>query len=279
MLINTSSDSRFFSRVLNLFFSISCNSNKTFKLRVWDIGMNKFQCFILKKLNIDVVKIPEFVPFWNVCYTWKPYIYKNTNEDIFFYIDAGCTINNEISIIFDFIENDGYFFVSQGRELYEIIPSDFKNIIKLNKSHDYSTVFAAGIIGINKKITLNNNIVDTIYELTQKGYCLGFSKNEIHRDTNNLNIIRDCRIFRHDQSIINAVFRSYLDEFVIHDANIYASTTLTSDCIIYNQRKYYYKYFFKKLSIIKIVLFIYCYILDSFMFIYQNIKKIIKKII
>ena len=244
------------------------------KRTVWRTKRCKF--VILKKLNIDVVNIPEFVPFWNVCYTWKPYIYKNANEDIFFYLDAGCTVNNEISKIFDYIEKDGYFFVSQGRELHEIIPSDFKNIIIPKKTHEHTTVFAAGIIGINKKISLNNIIIDIIYELTEKGYCLGFSKNEMHRDTNNLNIIRDCIIFRHDQSIVNYVFRNYLPEIVIHDAKIYASTILTSDCIIYNQRNFNYKFFFINLSAFKILLFLYCFILDLGITFKNKLKKLFK---
>ena len=276
MLLNSSSDSRYFSRVLNLYFSLLCNCEKNCKLRVWDLGMTQLQAAILNKLKIEVIKIPEFVSYWNLCYTWKPYIYKYTDELNFFYLDAGCTVNNDISEIFNLIETDGYFFVNQGQKLKDVIPPNFNELIVLNKENENSLVFAAGIIGINKKLEINKEIIDVIFDLAKKGYCLGYSKNEIHRDLTKLNIIRNCSKFRHDQSVVNAIFRSYLDEIIVHDANIYASTTLTSDCIIYNQRKLNYKYFYKKVSLIKILLYIYCIFLDKYNLIKSYFVKYIK---
>lgn len=264
MLLNSSSDSRYFSRVLNLYFSLLYNSKKKCKLRVWDLGMTQLQVAILKKIKIEVIKVPEFAPFWNLCYTWKPYIYKYTNEMNFLYLDAGCTIQKDISEIFQIIENDGYFFVGQGQALKDIIPKDFNDIILLNEKNENSIVFAAGIIGINKRLNVNNKIINRIFDLAKNGYCLGFSRNEIHRDITNLRIVRNCPIFRHDQSIVNAVFRDYLDEIVVHEEKTFASTISTKDCIIYNNRKYNYTYFFKNGSLLKTILFIYCIFLDKY---------------
>lgn len=278
MLVNSSSDSKYFSRVLNLYFSLLYNNEKECKLKVWDLGMTKFQIGILKKLKIDVIKIPKFVDHWNLCYTWKPYIYKYSNESIFLYLDAGCTINKDLSRIFELIENDGYFFVSQGQQLKDIIPTEFNDLNFLNNKNINSIVFAAGIIGINKNVKINNEIIERIYDLATMGYCLGYSKNEIHRDVTNLNIIRDCSVFRHDQSIVNAVFRKYLDEIVVQDASIYASTSLSSDCIIYNNRKLNYSYFFKNISIAKLFLFIFCYFIDLFHALEYQLNKYINKI-
>jgi hypothetical protein len=188
------------------------------------------------------------VPHWNLCYSWKPYIYKYSEEANFLYFDAGCTINGDISKIYDLIQENGYFFVNQGQKLKDIIPTEFSKFNFLTDSNQDSTVFAAGIIGINKESLLNRKIIETIFELAKEGYCLGFSKNEKHRDFTNLNIVRNCSSFRHDQSIVNAVFRKYLDQIEVQDANIYASTTLTPDCVIYNNRKLNYFYFLKKIK-------------------------------
>lgn len=275
MLLNSSSDSRYFSRVLNLYFSLLYNSKKKCKLRVWDLGMTQLQVAILKFFKIEVIKVPEFVPFWNLCYTWKPYIYKYTDELNFLYLDAGCTIKKDISEIFHIIENDGYFFVGQGQALKDIIPKDFNDIILLNEKNENSIVFAAGIIGINKRLKINNKIIDTIFDLAKNGYCLGFSYNEIHRDVTKLTIVRNCPIFRHDQSIVNAVFRNHLDEIVVHEEKTFASTFSTKDCIIYNNRKHNYTYFFKNSSVFKIILFFYCYFFDKYNFVKSHFLKYI----
>ena len=279
MIINSSSDSKYFSRLLNLYFSLAYNFKVEFRFKVWDLGMTNFQVKVLGYFDIEVVKIPPFVPHWNLCYSWKPYIYKYSEEAIFLYFDAGCTINGDLSKIYDLIQKNGYFFVNQGQKLKDIIPTEFSKFNFLTDSNQDSTVFAAGIIGINKESLLNRKIIETIFELAKEGYCLGFSKNEKNRDFTNLNIVRNCSSFRHDQSIVNAVFRKYLDQIEVQDANIYASTTLTPDCVIYNNRKLSYYYFLKNISFLKFLLFFYCYFFDILNTILFQIKKINSKYI
>lgn len=277
MIINSASDIKYFSRLLNLYFSININAKNKYKFKVWDLGMSKIQFFILKKMKIDVINIPNFVPFWNICYTWKPFIYKFANEKTFFYLDAGCTVNKDLNEIYQIIEKDGYFFVGQGQELKDIVPSDFSQFFNLNNFNEKAKVFAAGIIGINKEIPINNYIIDKIYEQAKGGFCLGFSKNEIHRDLNNINIIRDCPTFRHDQSVVNSVFRNYLNHIVVHEEKKYASTTLNTDCVIYNQRKKNYTYFFKYVTVFKLILFFYCFFLDGYIVAKYQFGKLIKQ--
>ena len=139
-------------------------------------------------------------------------------------------------------------------------------------------MFAAGIIGINKKLNINRLIIDKIFDFTIKGYCLGYSISESNRDINNLNIIRNCQTFRHDQSIVNGVFRKHLNFIVIQDANLFASTSLTNNCIFYNQRKISYTYFFKRPNFFKILLFIYCFFIDTHFFLKRYINALLNKI-
>ena len=276
-VLNTSSDSKYFSRVLNLIFSVKFYSSSV-KFKVWDLGLTKFQKFILHKLGLELVNIPPCCNFWNKCYTWKPYIYKFSEDKIFFYLDAGCSVHFDIVEIFEILINDNFFFVNQGQKISNICPSDYVQLFGLKSEHLNSLVFAAGIIGFNKNSKLVKDILDITFEHALNGKCLGYSKSEISLDTNKIGIIRDCDKFRHDQTVINCVVRTNVPEIVVQDASLYASLEKHIGVKIHNHRKVNYEFYFLNKSFLKYLLFCYCFINDFFYKIYDLVIKILFKL-
>ncbi|MBF4470271.1 hypothetical protein [Flavobacterium sp. HJJ] len=277
-ILNTTSSGYFFSRTLNLIFSTIFNTKKPIKFVVWDIGLNKVERFLLKYYDVTIIKVPEFCEFWRDCYTWKTYIYKKSKERFFLHLDSGNTVLCDIDVIFERIKEKGYFFVDQGQLLSQITPADYYEYYGLNKIQDHS-VFAAGNIGFDKNNKGFLKIIDTSYDSALKGMCLGYSYGERNRVMKSNFIIRDCEVFRHDQTVLNCCLRATDVDIDILPYSIYSAVRRTDDVKILNQRKISYEFFFKKVNVFIIITFLYCIFNDSFFYLKIMFDKIVKKIL
>lgn len=270
--ISSSSDYKYFSRLINLIGSIKKSNNSKFDFEVWDIGLTALQRWILKENAITVHRVEEFAPHWNNCYSWKLYVYKHSESELFFHLDAGNIVLGDLTYIFEKINNDGYFLIDQGQHLCDITPLEY--VSRFNKNVELSElVFAAGNIGLNKLNARVTKAIENAYTAAVQGYCLGYSTSEQHRDINNIGIVRDCKLFRHDQTIINLTLREQMGEnLYIHSHGKYASVSVEADTIIYNSRKYNYDYIAHYSSRHSYFLIGYCKILDFYIRCIQKIK-------
>jgi hypothetical protein len=240
-VLNTTADATYFSRVLNLIGSVRRHSESPPAIRVWDLGLTPLQKSILSTLDVQLASIPKFSSWWNLCYSWKPYVYQHCPDELFLHLDAGNTVLSDLNDIFDTIELEHHFLVDQGQTLQAICPPDF--VEKFNNSIDLSdAVFAAGNIGLDKGQPDISKAISEIYNAAMAGYCLGFSKSEAFRDIYNLNIIRDCEKFRHDQTVANLIIRKYFPSARLHDHKYFAAIENGQGVKIYNQRGYNYTY-------------------------------------
>jgi hypothetical protein len=276
--LNTTSSSYFFSRTLNLIFSTRFNTTKPIKIKVWDIGLNKIEKNILKFYDVVVIVVPDFCEFWRDCYTWKPYVYKKSEDIIFLHLDSGNTVLCDIDIVFKQIEEKGYFFVDQGQTLSQIVPEEYYNYYGLNRNKDYDVV-AAGNIGFDKNNPEILKIIDVTYDSALKGMCLGFSYEERNRSTTNDFIVRDCQVFRHDQTVLNCCLRTVFLDIDILPHSIYSAVNRMPDVKILNQRKLSYEFFFKKINFIRLIVLLYCLVNDSFFYCKMILNKLLKKIL
>lgn len=276
--VNTTSSSLFFSRTFNLVSSIIINTTKPINIIVWDIGLNKIEKHILNHYKIKVVKIPEFCKFWRDCYTWKPYVFKISEERFFLHLDSGNTVLCDIDIIFQIIKEKGYFFVDQGQSLSQIAPKEYFSYFGLNPLLNYR-VIAAGNIGFDKNSLELSKVIDMTYESSINGMCLGFSKKESSRASTKEFILRDCEVFRHDQTVLNCCLRSVIPEINILDYSIYSAINRTPNVKIYNHRKISYEFILKNMNFYKFIIFIYCLFNDSVFYFIMKFRKIIKRLI
>lgn len=261
-VISSSADSKYFSRLLNLIGSISRTNGDNFLVEVWDLGLTRFQKKILKTLNVEVHGIKDFENKWADCYAWKIYVYEHSSHDIFFHLDAGNTVVSDLTHIFEQIEMKGYFLIDQGQRINDITPRNY--IDMFNPAVNVSDqVFAAGNIGLNKSHSNINKAIKETYLAAGKGYCIGYSLSEKNRDNLGYGVFHDCKLFRHDQTLFNLIFRRFYPSILIEPHEKYASLGYSSHAVIVNQRTYSYSNFkYLELGVFKIPVLLYSFIFD-----------------
>jgi hypothetical protein len=227
MVVNTAADSDFFLKLVSLIGSIRQNDSKERLIRIWNIGLTKIQTDFLEKLeHVEIKGIHEFMKNWQTCYCWKIYIFKHIPEDISFYLDTGMSVVKNLDCIENYINRKEFFAIGQGTKLFEATPDEYWELFDVDKEKfKNDEQFSAGLFGFKKNKEMNK-IIDEAYELTLKGYSLGYSEQELYRDKFNVNIVRKCPIFRHDQTLINLIYRKYLNTPDLSESNLFESNIL-----------------------------------------------------
>lgn len=218
--ITTASCERYFIRAVNLIYSIKKNFPDHPQIYIFDLGMSPLQLSELRTIKgVKIEIIYRFAPHWRHDYSWKLYIYNQIpTKPYLFHIDAGAVVLRDLYLIFLSLAKNEFFLIGQNQKLHDIFPEDYLSKLNIpDKEVLHSTkVFASGIIGLNRSNSLTLKIVSEAYDLSIQGYCLGYSKQEMYRDSANLRIIRDCKCFRHDQTIINLLVYKYFSDYLIH---------------------------------------------------------------
>lgn len=260
--LNTSADTRYFSRAVNLIGSVRANSLTAPSIRLWDLGLTRIQKFLLALAGVEVVQIPAFAPHWRDCYTWKVYVLRHAPDRIFLHLDAGNTVLCDLNAIFSSIDQEGTFFVDQGQTLGEICPPEYLQRFYPDGDPG-SPVFAAGNIGFSRDNLSISRALEEAFDGALEGLTLGFSATEAFRDKTGLNVIRDCKLFRHDQSLLNLCFRRQLTNMEILPHGIFSAVANNTSVKILNQRKYSYQYFRQFIPGWRmLVVYVYCFAID-----------------
>lgn len=218
--ITTASCERFFIRAINLIYSIKKNFPDHPQIYIFDLGMSALQLRELRSIKgVKIEYVERFAPHWRTDYSWKLYIYNQIpTKPYLFHIDAGAVVLRNLYLIFLSLAKNDFFLIGQSQKLLDIFPDDYLSKLNIQNKEGLNLrkVFTAGVIGINRSKSLVLKIVIEAYDLSIQGYCLGYSKQEMHRDSANLRIIRDCNCFRHDQTIINLLVYKYFHDYLIH---------------------------------------------------------------
>lgn len=215
--IITSASNKYFPSLINLLTSIKVNYPNHPIIFVYDLGLlSIFRKEIELVENVKVITMPKFCNHWRSCYTWKTYIFAHPIAKLNFYLDAGCQVLEPIDDIFNIINQDDIYLISQGITFDKIVPNSYKKLFDIEYKFDHKTALHAGIIGY-KNSDIINEIFNKIYNSAIIGLNLGFSANDSWRNKGmDRNIfIRDCDLFRHDLTMLNIYFRKYLDAKII----------------------------------------------------------------
>lgn len=276
--INTSASPDYLSRVVNLISSIRMSNKCSVGVTVWSLGLNWLQILFLKSLGVNVVVVPKFCDHWLDCYTWKMYVIKHSIGEIFLHLDAGNTVLGDIRHIFRKIDSDGFFFIDQGQTLSEITPPEYGKDYSVEYYYKYP-VFAAGNIGLNKRLDAVRRMIDFAYQEALSGKGLGFSASEIGRSCRaTTNIIRNCETFRHDQTLVNCAARKIIGEFQVHEYRHYAALRQAPDVVILNNRTLRYVEIFKSGSVLIYLMVPYMLVADLYYQAVIRLKKFRKKL-
>lgn len=220
----TSASNKFFPSLVNLLGSIHANYPTHPDIFVYDLGLSYIFRKELEKINwVKLVKMPEFVPFWRACYTWKTYILSHPLARLNFYLDAGCQVLRPLDEIFEEIERKDLFVMNQGVKFVDILPKEYKNVFELSDEYDQEDTVHAGEIGFKARSSVSS-ILENTYQSAIAGLALGFSPGEEWRNKGRDKnpYVRFCKIFRHDMTLLNIWFKKYFGKNIpFQDVNKY----------------------------------------------------------
>lgn len=240
----TSASNKFFPSLINLLGSLHVNYPNHPDVYVYNLGL--FPTY-RKELEIilwvHILEIPHFVKHWRKCYTWKTYILNTPINKNNLYLDAGCQVMKPLDELFKKIDEQGYLAVSQGNSvsLRDITPNDYIEIFDISNKTLSSEVITAGIFGF-KVGSIISPITKKLYNAGVEGLSLGFSESELwkNKGINRTPFIRDCKMFRHDTTLLSILFLRDIGDAAIEPIEYFsAKYENNSKQLIWNLRLNY----------------------------------------
>jgi hypothetical protein len=222
-VLASAADERYGFHLLSMIGSVQRTSDIFDRIVVHDLGLSPLQRRLLDAIEgVDVREIPPFVPHWAQGFTWKPWIWTHVDADRIFYLDAGSTVLRRLDGVLAQIDERGYFVVSQGFPVEAIMPQDYFDLYGLDRAAAKRDHVAAGIIGFATRGRFWENVILPTYEDCVAGRSLGFSEAEVDKLNYGLGrmsevVVRDAKLFRHDQTILNAHFLKAYPDAQIND--------------------------------------------------------------
>lgn len=219
----SAADARYGTWLLNLLGSVKRRSDLFDRIVVYDLGLTAFQRRLLDGVRgVEVCEVPPFVPHWRQGRTWKTWIWTHLDADALVWLDAGITVLRPLTNFLEQIEERGYFVVSQGVENRECIPSDYYRLYDLPPSIGDKVIIASGILGFATTGDFYSRVIVPTYDDAVLGRTLGFSASEapkLNRGLDRLDqlVIRDCPLFRHEQTVLSIHFYSSIADPHVDD--------------------------------------------------------------
>jgi hypothetical protein len=223
----TGADARYGFHLLNLLGSVKANSDLFERIVVFDLGLSPFQRRLVRAVRgIDVREVPAFVPHWRQGRTWKTWIWTHVEAEALLWLDAGITVLRSLADPLEQISERGYFVVSQSHPLGDSIPSEYVARFGVTAEQADQVAIAAGIIGFATGGEFFTRVVVPTYEDAREGLSLGFSAAEAEKLNHGMDRldqppIRNCRIFRHEQTLLGIHFYQQVPDPVVNDVYKY----------------------------------------------------------
>jgi hypothetical protein len=208
----SAADARYGNWLLNLLASVRRRSDIFDRLVAYDLGLTHFQRRLLDGMpGVEVRTVPPFSPQWRQGRTWKTWIWTHLEADTVVWLDAGITVLRPLSDFLDQAADRGYFVVSQGHLAGDSIPSDFYELYDLPPDFGEHVSIASGILAFRRDAPFYARVIVPTYEDALAGRSLGFSAGEVENlnrglDTLDHVIVRDCPLFRHEQTLLTIHF-------------------------------------------------------------------------
>jgi hypothetical protein len=228
-VLASAADARYGLHLLSMIGSVQSNSDCFEQIVVFDLGLSPQQRRLADAIEgVEVRTIPEFAPHWAQGFAWKPWIWTHIDAEAVFYLDAGAMVLRSLSNVIAQIAERGYWVVSQGHEASALFPSAWYERYGIHPEHAERHAVAAGIIGFRTSGRFWDEVIVPTYEDCLAGLSRGFSAHEVDRINvgfgyDNSPPIHDARVFRHDQSLLNAhLLASFGENVVVADLDEYA---------------------------------------------------------
>jgi hypothetical protein len=246
-VLASAANERYGFHLLSMLGSVQANSDIFSAIVVYDLGLSAQQRRLAASIDgVELRPMPHFAPHWSQGFTWKPWIWTHVDAEAIFYLDAGATVLRSLSGVVDQIAAQGYWVVSQGHEASAIFPSDWYELYGIERAAAERHAVAAGIIGFRTSGRFWDDVVVPTYEDCLSGRSRGWSANEVDKlnwgfGREESPPVRDARVFRHDQSVLNArLLVAYPNDLVVADLDEYAGFRSPNDHprqVIWNHRR------------------------------------------
>jgi hypothetical protein len=230
VVLASAANERYGFHLLSMVGSVQTNSPGCFeRIVLYDLGLSARQRQLASSIDgVELRPMPHFAPHWAQGFTWKPWIWTHLEADAIFYLDAGAMVLRSLSGVIEQVAAQGYWVVSQGHEVSDILPSSWYELYGIEREAAKRHVVAAGIIGFRTSGRFWDDVVVPTYEDCLAGRSRGFSADEVDRlnwgfGRDESPPLPDARAFRHDQSVLNArLLAAYPDDLVVADLDEYA---------------------------------------------------------
>jgi len=222
-VLASAADQRYGYWLLNLLGSVKKNSDLFDSVVVHDLGLSHRQRRLLDAVRgVEVRTVPPFVPHWALGRTWKPWIWTHLDADEIFWLDAGISVLRPMTDALEQIRERGYFVVSQGLPNRPSIPSDYYELYGVGENVADRMSVAAGILGFAKPGRFYDEVIVPTFEDVVAGRSLGFSPAEAVKLNQGLDrmdepILRDCPLFRHEQTVLNLRLYTTIADPTVND--------------------------------------------------------------
>jgi hypothetical protein len=226
-VLASAADERYGFWLLNLIGSAHANARQFDRIVVYDLGLSPFQRRLVDRARgVEVREVPPFVPHWREGRTWKLWIWRHLEADRILWLDAGVSILRRLDDPLAQIAERGYFAVSNGNPNSESIPSDWYELYGIREEAARREGISTGIFGFETAGATFDNVVVPSYEDAVAGRCLGFSPGDATRFNAGLDrtqnaVVRDCPLFRWDQSVVNVHFFAAFPDAHVNDVYKY----------------------------------------------------------
>jgi hypothetical protein len=217
----SAADARYGKWLINLIGSVQRTSDLFDRMVVYDLGLTRFQRRLLENVRgVEVAEVPPFVPHWRQGRTWKTWIWTHLDADTIVWLDAGITVLKPLTDFLTQSDERGYFVVSQGVAAGLSTPTDYYDLYGLSPSFANEISIASGILAFRRDSAFYADVITPTFDDAALGRNLGFSAGEVAKLNHGLDaldevIIRECPLFRYDQSLLTIHFyRSTTDPYV-----------------------------------------------------------------
>jgi hypothetical protein len=208
----SAADKRYGKWLINMIGSVQRKSDLFDRIVIYDLGLTPFQRRLLDGTRgVEVREVPPFVPHWQAGRTWKIWIWTHLEAETIVWLDAGATVLRPLT---DFLEQTaarGYFVVSTGVEAGLSTPSEYYTLFGLPDDFGKNVSVTSGILAFRRDSPFYEQVVVPTFDDAVLGHHLGFSADEVAKLNWGLDrmeeiIVRDCPLFRYDQSLFNVHF-------------------------------------------------------------------------
>jgi len=245
-VLATAADSRYGRWLLNLIGSVQRRSDIFDQIVVYDLGLTAFQRRLLDGVrDVEVRMVPPFVPHWKQGRTWKTWIWTHVEGDTIVWLDAGITVLRPLTDFVEQAERLGYFVASTGVPTGPCTPSEYYSLFDLSSEFGSYDSVSSGILAFRTSSRFYAEVIQGTFEDAVLGHNLGFSRDEVSKLNWGLDemkdvVVRDCPLFRYDQSLFNVHFYRSTPDPQIGDLHKYAgyrTPTDHPDQVVWNHRR------------------------------------------